>query len=151
SAGENVARDERVEAADLFVTLAESYDGEHGLAYSLAALDADAGHDRAMQLAGHYAAALGRSAELPTRWAASLAANPRGALADDAKRESAGVAAPAPAAAPASPGSAAEAPAPSRDAARELADLGAMDKIPRLLESASSAAQKGNKPQALAQ
>ena len=86
-AGENVAPAERQEAADLFVSLAEMYDGEHGLAYSTAALDVIAGHDRAMQLAAHYARELGRATELSARWAEYLKANPTGAMANEAHRE----------------------------------------------------------------
>src|SRR5262249_41413377 len=69
------------------VSLAEMYDGEHGLAYSTAALDVIAGHDRAMQLAAHYARELGRANELPARWAEYLKANPTGAMATEAHRE----------------------------------------------------------------
>ncbi|HKQ69443.1 MAG TPA: hypothetical protein VJT73_08895, partial [Polyangiaceae bacterium] len=71
-----VSAKERQEAAGLFVKLAEMYDGEHGLAYSMAALDVAAGHDRAMQLAAYYARGLGREGELPSRFADYLAANP---------------------------------------------------------------------------
>src|ERR1035438_237407 len=48
--GEPVPADERTLAVSLLVGLAESYDGEHGLAYSAGALDIDPGHDRAVQL-----------------------------------------------------------------------------------------------------
>jgi tetratricopeptide (TPR) repeat protein len=54
-AGELVTALERDEAAEIFITLAETYDGEHGYAYATAALEAKAGHDRGMQLAAHYA------------------------------------------------------------------------------------------------
>src|SRR5205814_8748469 len=74
-------------AGDLFVSLAEMYDGEHGLAYSTAALDVIPGHDRAMQLAAHYARELGRAGEVPPRWAEYVKANPTGALAEEARRE----------------------------------------------------------------
>jgi len=86
-AGENVSVSERQEAAELFISLAEMYDGEHGLAYSTAALDVNAGHDRAMQLAAHYARELGRPDELSVRWEEYLKANPNGAMSPDARRE----------------------------------------------------------------
>src|SRR5262249_54278785 len=61
--GDSIATSERQEASEIFVTLAEAYDGDHGYAYATAALEANPGQDRAMQLAAHYAAQLGRSAE----------------------------------------------------------------------------------------
>src|SRR5262249_4666522 len=85
--GDPVPPNERQEAANLFVTLAEMYDGEHGLLYSFAALDATPGHDRAMQLAATSARAPDRGAELAPRWQESLKANPGGAMAAEARRE----------------------------------------------------------------
>ncbi len=94
-AGEGVTAEERDEGAALFVALAETYDGEHGLAYSAAALDIVPGNDRAVQLATHYAMQLGRDAELPPMWQAYMAANPNGAMAADieARMAAAGVSA----------------------------------------------------------
>lgn len=83
--GEKVVDEERHEAAELLVGMAQMYDGEHALAYSEAALDAQPGHDRAMQLAAHFAAQLGRD-DLTARWAAYVKANPNGALAFDARK-----------------------------------------------------------------
>ena len=144
--GEAVLEAERQEAADLFVSLAEMYDGDHGFAYSTAALDVMPGHDRAMQLAAHYARALSRTAELPSRWAAYLAANPNGALADEARSKK-GDAAPPPAppvAAAVAPPLAAElrGPAPSG-----LDSIEGRSELPRLLEAASLHASKGQKAQ----
>jgi len=45
-----VTRHEREEAAQLFVSLAETYDGAYGMSYSVSALKAQPGNDRAMQL-----------------------------------------------------------------------------------------------------
>jgi tetratricopeptide (TPR) repeat protein len=83
-AGEAVDPSERAEAATILIDLSESYDGEHGLAYAEAALDAEPGNDRAMQLAAHFAGGLGRSVD--PRWSGYLAANPQGVLATDGRR-----------------------------------------------------------------
>lgn len=83
--GQPVSTEERDHAADLLVTLAETYEGEHGLAYASAALDVSPGHDRAMQLCMYYARALGQEAELPQRLAGYLAASPGGALAREVR------------------------------------------------------------------
>lgn len=84
--GQSVSEAERDEGAKVFVLLAESYENEHGLAYANAALDIEAGHDRAMQLAAHWAEAIGQSSEILPRWRAYLAANPRGPLAEEARK-----------------------------------------------------------------
>src|SRR5262249_52299937 len=77
-AGEPVPIEERDETAQLFVSLAEMYDGEYGLSYSLSALGAMPGHDRAMQLADHFATQLGKIADIGPQYAAYLQANPSG-------------------------------------------------------------------------
>jgi hypothetical protein len=79
-AGEAVPAEERTYAAELLIALAETYEGEHGLAYASAALDIEPGHDRAIQLYGHYARGLGQEQEVPIRYNAYLAANPSGAM-----------------------------------------------------------------------
>ncbi|HWL84915.1 MAG TPA: hypothetical protein VNO21_03895, partial [Polyangiaceae bacterium] len=84
--GEPVATQERALAVELLVGLAETYDGEHGLAYAGGALDIEPGHDRAMQLHAHYAQALQRSDELLAHYESYLRANPEGALAATAKQ-----------------------------------------------------------------
>jgi hypothetical protein len=89
--GERVGPEERDEAAAILVSMAESYDGEHALAYSEAALDAVPGHDRAMQLAQYFAEGLGRRADLAPRWAEYLKANPGGTYAIDARKELASI------------------------------------------------------------
>jgi tetratricopeptide (TPR) repeat protein len=84
-AGEAVPAEERTYAAELLVALAETYEGEHGLAYAGAALDIDPGHDRAVQLYAHYARALGQESEIAVRAHAYLAANPGGAMAAEVR------------------------------------------------------------------
>ncbi len=83
-AGEPVPSQERDEAIALFVVLAETYPGEHGYAYSCAALDIEPGNDRAMQLAAHYGEPMGRGDELMPRWCSYLGVNPNGPLAAQA-------------------------------------------------------------------
>lgn len=83
----SVSQEERLDAASLFVTLAETYDGENGYSYSCAALEVDPGNDRAVQLATHYAGQTGHLAELPTRWRAYLAVNPNGAMAPEVRQQ----------------------------------------------------------------
>ncbi|MDB4997772.1 MAG: Adventurous gliding motility protein, partial [Myxococcaceae bacterium] len=85
-AGENVAESERSLAAELLVALAESYDGEHGLAYAAAALDVDGGHDRALQLYTYYARSLGKDEELSGRYLGYVEANPSGQMANEARQ-----------------------------------------------------------------
>ncbi|MDB4947168.1 MAG: Adventurous gliding motility protein [Labilithrix sp.] len=84
-AGEAVPHEERNYAAELLVALAETYEGEHGLAYAGAALDIEPGNDRGIQLFGHYARALGQETELPTRSSAYLAASPGGAMVSEVR------------------------------------------------------------------
>ena len=86
-AGEAVPHEERNYAAELLVALAETYEGEHGLAYAGAALDIEPGSDRGIQLYAHYARALGTDDgnDLSTRYNAYLAANPGGAMASEVR------------------------------------------------------------------
>src|SRR5262249_17404191 len=69
AAGAPASPEEHAEAAQLFISLAEMYDGEYGLSYSVSALKASPGNDRAMQLADYYATALNRVTELGPRYA----------------------------------------------------------------------------------
>jgi tetratricopeptide (TPR) repeat protein len=85
SSGEDVPAKERNKAAEALASLAEMYDGEHGLAYSAGALDIRPGHDRALQLYAHYANTLGRTDDLAARYLAYVQASPNGAMADDAR------------------------------------------------------------------
>ncbi len=85
AAGENVPDAERAQGAAALVSLAEVYDGEHGLAYSAGALDIDPGHDRAVQLYGFYAQAIGREDDVGARYLAYIAANPNGAMVAEAR------------------------------------------------------------------
>jgi tetratricopeptide (TPR) repeat protein len=112
SAGELVPQPEREESAQLFVSLAETYDGEYGLSYSVSALKAVPGNDRAMQLADYYAGKLGRIQELGPRYAAYLQANPGGFMAGEA-RSKAGSSLP-PQAPPSMPGGLPSSPGASR-------------------------------------
>jgi hypothetical protein len=84
-AREAVDNDEREEAAQLFVDLAEEYSGEHGFSYSICALELSPGHDRAIQLAIYYGEQLGRVNEAAPHAAAYLRTNPQGALAAEAR------------------------------------------------------------------
>jgi hypothetical protein len=83
--GEDVPAQERSAGAELLVGLAETYDGEHGLAYSAGALDIMPGHDRALQLYAHYARLLEREDDVTLRYLSYLEANPNGALAPEGR------------------------------------------------------------------
>ncbi len=83
--GEDVPEKERARGAELLSSLAEMYDGEHGLAYSAGALDIKPGHDRALQLYAHYANTLERTEDLSARYLAYVEANPDGMMAADAR------------------------------------------------------------------
>ncbi len=113
-AGEAVPAEERNYAAELLVALAETYEGEHGLAYAGAALDIEAGNDRGIQLYAHYAKSLGQENDLHTRYNAYLSANPTGAMAVEV-RSALGSQAPPPGSELAGPSTASsgEPPAPS--------------------------------------
>lgn len=84
-AGEQVSEEDRSYAVELLVGLAETYQGEHGIAYTSMALDVDPGHDRAMQLFAHYSQDEAARPELLRRFKAYLDANPNGAMAPDAR------------------------------------------------------------------
>ncbi|HEY3499596.1 MAG TPA: hypothetical protein VGK73_33125, partial [Polyangiaceae bacterium] len=84
-AGTRVGAQDASEATQLFVSLAEEYPGEHGMSYSLCALELEPGNDRAVQLAMYYAGELGRLGEVAQRAAAYVGANPNGPLAADAR------------------------------------------------------------------
>ena len=84
-AGEAVPVEERNYSAELLVALAETYEGDHGLAYAGAALDIDPGNDRGIQLFAHYARALGQESDLGTRYNAYLSSNPGGAMATEVR------------------------------------------------------------------
>ncbi|HSC87209.1 MAG TPA: hypothetical protein VLC09_08065, partial [Polyangiaceae bacterium] len=84
-AGSAVGERERHEARDLFVGLAEAYDGEYGLSYSQCALECVASDDRAAQLAIYYAEPLGRTAEIAPALARYLTANSAALLGDAAR------------------------------------------------------------------
>ena len=84
-AGETVPAAERNHSSALLVTLAETYEGEHGLAYAGAALDIEPGHDRAVQLLIHYARALRPPPEMAQRCNAYLKANPSGAMTQEVR------------------------------------------------------------------
>jgi cellulose synthase operon protein C len=157
--GDAVSPSERQEASDLFVSLAEMYDGEHGLLYSMAALDVTPGHDRAMQLAAHYARELERSGELTARWQEYLRSNPGGAMADEARREvgapdtGSGARRPPSGPAPAMAGQGSVPPPPDAFPAPGTTEGSQAqfrtDQVMRSLQEASALVTKGQKPQAL--
>jgi tetratricopeptide (TPR) repeat protein len=101
--GQAVEESWKAAGAQLFVELAEEYSGEHGYAYSSCALEILPGHDRAMQLALHYAGQLGRTGEVGPIAARYLAANPGGAMAAEASAVAGNAPAPAPVRAPIEP------------------------------------------------
>ena len=79
--GQRVGAQDANEGAQLFVSLAEEYPGEHGLSYSLCALELEPGPDRAVLLAMYYADQLGRPDEAAARGAGYVGATPNGPLA----------------------------------------------------------------------
>jgi tetratricopeptide (TPR) repeat protein len=89
-AAEMVSADDRTLGAQVFVSLAETYDGEYGMSYATSALRAAAGNDRAMQLADYYATQLGRVAEIAPLYAGYMQANPNGFMAGEARVKGAG-------------------------------------------------------------
>ncbi len=84
-AGKKRPQEDLDEASALFISLAETYDGEHGHSYSICALGLDPGNDRAAQLAMYYGAQVGKAAETAHPIAAYLTKNPDGAVAGDAR------------------------------------------------------------------
>ncbi|HKU43895.1 MAG TPA: hypothetical protein VJR89_37300, partial [Polyangiales bacterium] len=83
--GRAVNTDLRVEGASMFVSLAEEFP-EHAVAYSLCALEMVPAHDRAIQLAIHYAEQLGGLEDVAPFAAAYVHYNPNGPLVVDARR-----------------------------------------------------------------
>jgi tetratricopeptide (TPR) repeat protein len=177
-AGENVPQHERSLAVSLLVGLAETYEGEHGLAYASAVLDIVPAHDRGIQLFLHYAKALGAPSDLGLRGRAYLGAAPDGPMASEVRTaleaaneptsDSAAVALPtdkrpsdevASATPKSDPG---PEPAPSRDVA--VANVATShhgrggraersltpDKMQGVLDAAQMLAGKGKKPEAFA-
>jgi tetratricopeptide (TPR) repeat protein len=84
-ANESVTPEERTEAAQLFIDLAEAYPGEHGLSYSICALELQTANDRAVQLAMYYAEQLERENEAAAGASAYLEHNPKGPLSEEAR------------------------------------------------------------------
>lgn len=76
--GDVVSREERAEAALLFVSLAETYDGEIALSHALNALRANPSEDGAIGLAGKLAASMHHEAMMVPFWVAYLGTNPKG-------------------------------------------------------------------------
>ncbi len=133
---QHVSDGDRAECAQLFVELAEEYPGEHGLSYSTCALEAEPGHDRAVQLALYYAEQLGRDAEVAHHAAAYLKANPSGALTQQARElvnrlAQAGLGDDA-----------------MYEALAPAADASAGERVAALLDQASALARKAKKPEA---
>lgn len=84
--GEALHAQEAQEGAQIFVSLAEQYPGEHAFSYSLCALELEPANDRAIQLAIYYGEQLARMGEVAPKAAAYLTASPHGAIAEDARR-----------------------------------------------------------------
>ncbi len=84
-AGSSVPESTRVRATTLLVELAETYPGDHGLAYAAGALDLEPGNDRAFQLFVHYADTSGVTANVAERSQSYLRKSPHGPLADIAR------------------------------------------------------------------
>jgi hypothetical protein len=156
--GQRVGAQDANEGAQLFVSLAEEYPGEHGLSYSLCALELEAGNDRAAQLAMYYADQLGRSEEAAQRAAAYVAANPNGPLAGEARALAQQFGQPIPAAPAPRPARSVSSPA-GRSASVPAAGLGvapafadesrapvaSSDEIGLLVEQAQALARKARK------
>jgi cellulose synthase operon protein C len=177
--GEVVSAEDRAESAALFVSMAESYGGEHGVAYSIAALEAEPGNDRAIQLAAYFGNATGQTAELPARWSKYLEVNPNGPMAEEARvglAAAGGYTAPPESALPSmpdsqggsgrqsdpmqafpmTPESSAEQPLPhapeepAQDSGNAVQSMpSSPEQVAGLLDAASQAASKGNKAGAL--
>jgi tetratricopeptide (TPR) repeat protein len=138
-------------ASRWFVELAETYPGEHGLAYSVCALELTPGDDRAIQLAIYYAEQLQRLPEVAPLAANYVAVNPNGVMSAQA-RQAAGDARPTLSQPPTSvpPGL-----APTAYAAAPTAYAGAPaavgnESVDDLLERADSLARKSRKNEAIA-
>src|SRR5690606_3658045 len=80
-----VTDEARLEAARLFVELAETYGGEHGFSYSGCALECEPSNDRAAQLLMFYGEQLGQELGGAALLAEYLRANPGGAVASQAR------------------------------------------------------------------
>lgn len=148
-AGTSVAPAHKERAARLFVDLAEVYPGEHGLAYSMCALELAPGDDRAVQLAMYYAEQLHRVPEVVGLAAGYLAANPNGVMASQARQVAGDVRAPAAVTSPSGP-------APSHAASSHASPshrtppAGGHESVDDLLERADSLAKKSRKNEAIA-
>jgi hypothetical protein len=159
--GQRVGAQDANEAAQLFVSLAEEFPGEHGLSYSLCALELEASNDRAVQLAMYYAEQLARPEEAAQRAGAYAGANPNGPLADEARALAQRYGQPIPPAPPpraarssAAPvaasraASAHAAPSPGHDVsmpAEPRAPAASSDEISALVEQAQALARKARK------
>lgn len=79
--------EELEEGAQLFVSLAEMYDGEYGQSYAACALTLQPDHDRAVQLVLYYSSTLGSQAEVALPVARYLAHKPDGVMAEEARAQ----------------------------------------------------------------
>lgn len=157
-AGTSVLPVHKERAARLFVDLAEVYPGEHGLAYSMCALELAPGDDRAVQLAMYYAEQLHRVPEVVGLAAGYLAANPNGVMAAQARQVAGDVRVPVAAASPSghppshtAPGHATSGHAPSHAApSHRTPPAGGHESVDDLLERADSLAKKSRKNEAIA-
>jgi tetratricopeptide (TPR) repeat protein len=152
-AGEGLSAQDRQEGAQLFVSLAEEFPGEHALSYSLCALELVQGDDRAVQLAMYYGEQLSRSEEVAPRAAIYVAANPHGALAAEARAFAEGLGHAIPSAPPALPSGRAASAAPAAARPRSGAPAFAVeamapadpDQVTALIEQAQALARKARK------
>jgi cellulose synthase operon protein C len=157
--GQRVSVIDASEGAQLFVSLAEEFPGEHGLSYSLCALELEPGHDRAAQLAMYYAGELGRQEDAAPRAAAYAGANPSGPLAEEARQLAQQYGHPIPSAPPARPqrspsttgartsGAPAVAAAPGGfpSSPAPAATPESLDQVAQLIEQAQGLARKARK------
>lgn len=140
-AGAPVSPATRERSGRWFVDLAETYPGEHGLAYSMCALELIPGDDRAVQLAMYYAEQLHRLPEVAMLAAGYVAANPNGVMVQQARQvagDARPVAAPQPTASPSGAPYAPSAPPTSGESVDDL------------LERADALAKKSRKNEAIA-
>ena len=131
-----VTDEARLEAARLFVELAETYGGEHGFSYSGCALECEPSNDRAAQLLMFYGEQLGQELGGAALLAEYLRANPGGAVASQA-RELVGRAV-------------AAGQDELLDALEPPADADPRERVAALLELARGLSRKANKREALA-
>lgn len=154
-AGSATSPSNKERAGRFFVDLAEMYPGEHGLAYSMCALELIPGDDRAVQLAMFYAEQLHRLPEVAVLAAGYVAANPSGVMAAQARQVAGDARPPQAPQAQVTHGSqasfsAAQATHGSVAAANPAFAASGHESVDDLLERADSLAKKSRKNEAIA-